>query len=237
MASDKNNYLQIAARLAKQNGAKKFIAVTPIEHDLAWSEDSESYYEKTVNAEKAALEANPDATIIKTNLTFGPSTLLVHYLAQCALVGKCPYNKLLTSNNFKFRPVHTDDLAVAVSKALEDSRPGRFTLSGPEQLTLKEIVNIVEKSAGKLPNSTKNPMLPPFDYVWDFFFGTSADVNMSRMVEFLEQNTQIEQEFTHDQFGDLSLETKLGDYFKEKPVKEEDYAHPTMFSYRLTNTD
>jgi hypothetical protein len=37
-------------------------------------------------------------------------------------------------------------------------------------------------------------MIPSLDYVWDFLFGTSADVNMSRMVDFYEKNRHLETE-------------------------------------------
>jgi hypothetical protein len=59
-------------------------------------------------------------TLFKTNLTFGPESHLIHFLAQCALVGKAPYN-IFTSRdklNFKYAPIHIDDVSEAVGGAL-----------------------------------------------------------------------------------------------------------------------
>ena len=47
MSSDKNSHLIAAAKLAKKQGVKNLVAVCPIEHDLAWSEDEKNFFEKT----------------------------------------------------------------------------------------------------------------------------------------------------------------------------------------------
>lgn len=56
------------------------MAVCPFEHDLAWSEDDKSYFEKVQDAEAEALQANSNLTILKPNLAFGPETHLIHFL-------------------------------------------------------------------------------------------------------------------------------------------------------------
>ena len=99
---------------------ENLVAVCPIESDLAWSEDEHSFAQKTQDAEAAALQANPAMTLFKTNLTFGPETHLIHFLSQCALVGKAPYKDLISAGLvFKYAPIHTDDVAEAVGAALE----------------------------------------------------------------------------------------------------------------------
>jgi collagenase-like PrtC family protease len=80
MASDKNAHLQVAAKLAKKHGVKNFVAVCPLEHDLAWAEEKETFHEKVNEAENEALVANPNMTILKPNLAFGPETHLIHFL-------------------------------------------------------------------------------------------------------------------------------------------------------------
>ena len=57
-------------------------------------------------------------TLLKTNIAFGPESHLVHYLAQCALVGKSPYKNLVADNKYEFAPIHTSDIANAVGAAL-----------------------------------------------------------------------------------------------------------------------
>lgn len=58
MSSDKNSHLQAVAKLASKQG-NNLVAVCPIESDLAWSEEEQTYIEKTKEAEAAALQANP----------------------------------------------------------------------------------------------------------------------------------------------------------------------------------
>lgn len=41
MSSGKNNFLEATAKLAKKHGAKSMLAVCPVEHDLAYSENGE----------------------------------------------------------------------------------------------------------------------------------------------------------------------------------------------------
>ena len=39
MTSDKNNFLIATSKIAKMHGVKNYVAVCPLEHDLAYSED------------------------------------------------------------------------------------------------------------------------------------------------------------------------------------------------------
>ena len=84
-------------------------------------------------------------TIFKTNLTFGPHTHLIHFLTQCAIVGKTPYANLVKASNFKYAPIHTDDVTSAVGSALQGGSSGRYTLSGPDSLSLRQIMDTLER--------------------------------------------------------------------------------------------
>lgn len=127
------------AKLTKKHGIKNFVALCPIEYDLAWSEDKASYYEKVKEAEATARQENPDMTLLKSNLAFGPQTHLIHFLTQCAIVGKCPYKNLLSpKNTFQYAPIHTDDIARAVASALNGNHRGEYiNLSGQKKLNLR----------------------------------------------------------------------------------------------------
>jgi hypothetical protein len=131
MSSDKNSHLIAAAKLTKKHGVANFVAVCPIEQDLAWSEDPKNFFEKVVESEQTALETNPKMTILKSNLAFGDQTHLIQFLSQCALVGKCPYKNLLSAEQkFLWSPIHTSDIASAVGSALKGSAYGKFELKG-----------------------------------------------------------------------------------------------------------
>ena len=189
MSSDKNSHLQAVAKLASKHG-NNLVAVCPIESDYAYSEDDQSFLDKVNDAESAALQSNSSMTLFKTNLTFGPESHLIHFLAQCALVGKAPYSIFTQHDklNFKYAPIHVDDVAEAVGGALQDKAgsSGKYVLAGKELHNLGQIMTTLEKAASKSEGSTKGPMVPPMSFVWEFFFGTGNDQNLARLVEFYE---------------------------------------------------
>jgi hypothetical protein len=51
-------------------------------------------------------------------------------------------------------------------------------------------MDTLEIAAGKDAGSTSGPLIPRLDYLWDFMYGTAADLNMSRLIEFYENNSQ-----------------------------------------------
>jgi len=63
-------------------------------------------------------------------------------------------------------------------------------------MTLRQILNNLEVRAMKNEGSTSGPMIPVFDYMWDFFTGTTSDVNMSRMHAFYENNLSLSGELS-----------------------------------------
>lgn len=127
--------------------------------------------------------------LFKTNLTFGPETHFLHFLAQCAIVGKAPYKAFVSRDhlNFKYAPIHTDDVAEAAGAALQgSSAAGQYMLAGKEHYNLSQILGTLENAADKGEGSTKGPLLPPLEYAWEFFFGTGNDQNLARMIKFYE---------------------------------------------------
>lgn len=242
MSSDKNSHLQAVAQIARKQG-NNLVAVCPIESDLAWSEDEHSFVEKTKEAEQAALSSNSSMTLFKTNLTFGPETHLIHFLAQCAIVGKAPYKTFVARDhlNFKYAPIHTDDVAEAVGGALQDtSSSGHYVLAGNEHYDLSEILGVLEKAADRGEGSTKGPLLPPLELVWEFFFGTGNDQNLSRMIKFYEGEQQHIQALitnTWAQRTGMSPQVSFSDFYSQVKLIEEDYAHPTMAAYKCTHLD
>lgn len=138
MSSDKNSHLLAAAKLTKKHGVQNFVAVCPMEQDLAWSEDPKNFLEKVEEEEAGALSTNPNMTLLRSNLAYGGQSHLIHFLAQCALVGKCPYKNILNAENkYLWAPVHTSDIASAVGSALQGSAHGKFSLSGNQQMNLR----------------------------------------------------------------------------------------------------
>ena len=81
MTSCKNNFLIGAAKLAKKHGISNMVAVCPVEHDLAYSEDENTWIEKRQEAEAEALSANPKLSVLNTDLVFGDqASHVIHYM-------------------------------------------------------------------------------------------------------------------------------------------------------------
>lgn len=89
-AADKNNFLQATAKVAKKHGVEKVVAVCPLESELYYTEDAKTPLEKFNEAQQNALNANGGLTILNTNLVFGKSSYLVHYLTQSVAAGRLP---------------------------------------------------------------------------------------------------------------------------------------------------
>jgi len=149
--SDKNNFIQATARIAKKQGVQRLVAVSPIEHELYWSEDKHTPIEVRDNAQMAALQNFDKMTILNSNLVFGRDSYLVHYLTQCAMQGKIA-KSIGGSKKFQYKPVSSEDLTTAISTAFEKTnevKGKRFSVNGNSSITLNELLHLAEKLVGK----------------------------------------------------------------------------------------
>jgi len=80
-------------------------------------------------------------------------------------------------------------------------------------------------------------MIPPLDYLWDFLVGTTNDVNLSRMVEFYEENQNLSSELSTNTWNETSYETSFKKFYNNRQLEEDDYAHPTMTAYKCAHLD
>jgi nucleoside-diphosphate-sugar epimerase len=120
-------------------------------------------------------------------LVFGKDSYVSHYITQCAAVGKIP-KAIGGSKGFQYKPVASEDLAIAVETALaktDQVKGKRFTVSGAQTATLNELLHLAEKQVGKESGSTSLKSsflgLGLSDYVEEFFTGITHDKNMARM--------------------------------------------------------
>ena len=44
----------------------------------------------------------------------------------------------------------------------------------------------LEKASGRGEGNTRASVIPPFDYLWDFLYGTANDLNFARLVDHYE---------------------------------------------------
>lgn len=105
---------------------------------------SEAFYAKSKAAgETVALEAVPEAVILRPSVVFGPEDNFFNRFA--ALSRLSPVLPLIAGGHTRFQPVFVGDVAAAFAKAVDGlARPGTvYELGGPEVLTFKQLMELM----------------------------------------------------------------------------------------------
>lgn len=128
------------AETARAAGVKTLLHVSAIGADR----HSPSAYGRTkAEGEKAVLEIDPNAIILRPSIVFGPEDDFFNRFA--ALTRISPVLPLIGGGKTKLQPVFVGDVAKAVVAALsgKTKRGTPYELGGPEVLTLKEVMQRV----------------------------------------------------------------------------------------------
>ena len=87
-------------------------------------------------------------SILNTDLIFGPDpSHVVHYMQQCAMTSKIQAPFLSQEGNFK--PISQADLTRAIVYARDTGLSGQWAVRGEQNVTPKQLMNIVEQACGK----------------------------------------------------------------------------------------
>jgi hypothetical protein len=111
-------------------------------------------------------------------------------------------------------------------------------VNGKENATLRDIVNLLERSLGKTEGSTKQSLLLPFvEYVEEFFVGIAHDRNMVNFAK--EFNNSQPNLTTNDFFHKFNLQhqNSLEKEYIERNLSVEELVHPILSNYKLTSLD
>ena len=124
------------AKISSENGVANFVQISAI----GSNEASLSNYARTkALGEASVLKYFPDATILRPSIIFGPEDQFFNRFAQMATLS--PFLPLVGAHT-KFQPVHVEDVAFAVEKALSDrSVSGIYELGGPNIETFSELMS------------------------------------------------------------------------------------------------
>lgn len=113
-----------------------------------------------------------------------------------------PVLPLLGGGRFMIQPVYVEDIVPAVVRALEGDRMNRtYNLAGPEQISLKEMVEILAARLGKKPLLVPVPLKPvqAFARFWSLLFpGTHLPV---KQILELDQHRAFEIEEARNEMG------------------------------------
>jgi uncharacterized protein YbjT (DUF2867 family) len=101
--------------------------------------------------ELATREAAPDAVILRPSTVFGPEDRLLNRFGVLARYS--PLLPLFGGGMTKLQPVYVGDVAAAVGRALdgEATLGATYELGGPEQMTLRELVEFVCRTTERRP--------------------------------------------------------------------------------------
>ena len=138
-------------------------------------------------------------SIFNTNLVYGRpgESYLIHYLAQCVAARRVPKALGNPKASFKYHPIHIDDIARVVDSSLSanNEQSSISNLNGNESVTLREIVDLLEKAAEYEEGSTKLVKtrfnLAFGDLIQEFFTGVSHDRNMGYMAQYFEEKKYL----------------------------------------------
>jgi uncharacterized protein YbjT (DUF2867 family) len=114
------------------------------------NERSSSQYARTkANGEKAVLAALRSATIMRPSVLFGPEDQFTNRFA--ALARMSPVLPLIGGGATRMQPVYVGDVATAIAVAVDgNAKPGAtYELGGPEVLTIREIIDTIQKIADR----------------------------------------------------------------------------------------
>jgi NADH dehydrogenase len=137
---------QVAARAAREAGAKVFVHVSAIGADRRLP----SRYASTKAAgEEAVLAEFPGAVILRPSLIFGPEDQLFNRFASMARFS--PFLPLIGGGRTTFQPVYVGDVAEAIAAACAGKVKGGtiYELGGPEVITFRQLLDKVQAWSGR----------------------------------------------------------------------------------------
>lgn len=134
------------ARATAAAGITRFVQMSAIGADA----DSESEYARSKAAgEQAALQAVPEAVVVRPSIVFGPEDSFFNRFASLARIS--PVMPLIGGGETRFQPVFVGDVAEAITRAVDGcARPGTiYELGGLEVKTFRELIEYVLQVTGR----------------------------------------------------------------------------------------
>lgn len=133
------------ARLAAKAGVTTLIHISGIGSDAA---SSSAYVRARARGEQIVRATFPEAIILRPSVMFGPGDAFLRAMDN---VARLPLIPLFGDGRMKLQPVHVEDVAAAVERALDTPTAGGtiFELGGARVYTYREIVQAVLDHTGR----------------------------------------------------------------------------------------
>ncbi len=190
-AHDKNSLLVSTANACKEVGAKKLMAVCPIEMDMYWTEDGSDPMVPRNESVAKARKAFPDMVDFRTNLIFGNYSYFMRYLEQSCIAGKISPELNSRSDPTKYHPLHYDDMFNAIKEVgqnYDDHKGKSYSLNGAMDMTLSEVMHSIKERSGhgQVQDFSTRGL---GNWISNFFNGLPHDKNMRLMAEYYKGHT------------------------------------------------
>lgn len=141
------------ARLAHDNGVQRLIHLSGIGADAA---SSSPYIRSRGEGERAVHEAFPDATLIRPAIMFGSGDSFLNAILK--LLRRLPAYPMFGNGTTRLQPVHVEDVATAISRALSrEVRGATVECGGPRVYTYRELLATIARAAGLNPSLVPVP--------------------------------------------------------------------------------
>ena len=101
-------------------------------------------------------------------------------------------------------------------------------------------MDTLEARAGKASKATQGSSIPGLDFILDFFVGNTNDLNLSRMAEFYEKNTNLAGELSQSSWHTTtgqSPSVSFESYYSNETLAEDKFSHPTLAAYKCAHLD
>ena len=132
------------ARLARAAGVERLIHLSGIGADPA---SPSPYIRSRGQGEATVRSAFPDATLIRPSVMFGPEDAFVTRIL--GLLQRLPVYPMFGSGTTRVQPVHVEDVAEAIARALEpeDSKGATFECGGSRVFSYEELIDTIARAA------------------------------------------------------------------------------------------
>jgi len=134
------------ARLAKEQGARRFIHMSALSADAG---SSSSYARSKAAGEQAVRAFFPEADILRPSIVFGPEDNFFNLFATLAQF--FPALPLIGGGETKFQPVYVGDVAAATARILKkpEARANIYELGGPQVYSFRELLELMMQVTGR----------------------------------------------------------------------------------------
>jgi uncharacterized protein YbjT (DUF2867 family) len=146
-------------RAAEAHDVDRFLQMSALGAD---PEGSTAYIRSKGQAETAVRESDLDWTIVRPSVVFGEGGEFVSFTKRLKgmFAPKLPIYPLPGGGKTRFQPIWVGDLVPMLADALadDDHVGATYEFGGPEELTLREITNLVYEAEGKSVSILPVPM-------------------------------------------------------------------------------